>query len=198
MSTQRVPVPAALRSAILVEFNNCCAVCLMPAVELHHIDGDPGNNEHENLIPLCQFCHDARVHGKGFRISQVELRLYRQKRGPYLRNDALRYTALENLPTSTSGLNSIEDIEWKEGLILRFLLHSTSHTSNDWKGLKGWVRWWTVGLVEGAEVSCAIDHLEAQGLLQTVGGMWKLTCEGVEWAEKIDYWFLRQAKEVKY
>lgn len=95
-------------------------------------------------------------------------------------------------------IKSIEDIEWKQGLILRFLLNCTDHTSSNWGDLKGWVRYWTVGLVEGVEIDVALDELAEVGFIEINNSSWKLTKEGKRWAEKVDYWFLRQAKEVIY
>jgi len=95
-------------------------------------------------------------------------------------------------------VKSIEDIEWKQGLILRFLLYCTDYISSNWREVKGYVRWWTIGLVEGAEISIALDELSNSVFIEIINGAWKLTERGKEWAEKIDYWFLRQAKVVSY
>ncbi len=95
-------------------------------------------------------------------------------------------------------VKSIEDIEWKQGLILRFLLYCTDYISSNWRELKGYVRWWTIGLVEGAEISIALDELSNSGFIEIINGAWKLTERGKEWAEKIDYWFLRPAKVVSF
>ena len=95
-------------------------------------------------------------------------------------------------------IKSIENIEWKQGLILRFLLDCTDYTSSNWGDLKGWVRYWTAGLVEGAEIDIALDELAEIGFIEINSGSWKLTKKGKRCAEKIDYWFLRQAKEVIY
>ena len=57
-------------------FNHHCARCgkdcstpqnQRELLQVHHIDGNPGNNNLENLIPLCSVCHlqiekEARIH----------------------------------------------------------------------------------------------------------------------------------------
>ena len=46
-------------------------------LQVHHIDGNPGNNDLENLIPLCAVCHlkiekGARLHAP-YKETQLEL-----------------------------------------------------------------------------------------------------------------------------
>ena len=57
-------------------FNHHCARCVKDCsnpsnsrdlLQVHHIDENPGNNQLENLIPLCSVCHlqiekEARLH----------------------------------------------------------------------------------------------------------------------------------------
>ena len=40
-----------------------CVVCMFPARDLHHRDGDPENNSTQNLVPVCRRCH--RRHHEG-------------------------------------------------------------------------------------------------------------------------------------
>jgi hypothetical protein len=41
-----------------------CTCCGRPAddVELHHQDQQRGNNDPDNLRPVCRRCHHARIH----------------------------------------------------------------------------------------------------------------------------------------
>jgi len=46
------------RSACFSNYNKKCAVCSsQAAIEVHHIDGNAGNSDPRNLIPLCNDCH---------------------------------------------------------------------------------------------------------------------------------------------
>jgi len=58
----RVPVSERLKSEIISKCNNCCCVCQTHhLVQFHHIDGDPSNNDIDNMAPLCPNCH-SRAH----------------------------------------------------------------------------------------------------------------------------------------
>lgn len=48
---------------MLKEYNHGCAICLKnsPAPELHHIDGNPANNDPLNILPLCPNCHNSKL-----------------------------------------------------------------------------------------------------------------------------------------
>jgi 5-methylcytosine-specific restriction endonuclease McrA len=46
------------RSAVLREAGYVCQRCGdRVAEEIHHVDGDPGNNRFENLLAVCVRCH---------------------------------------------------------------------------------------------------------------------------------------------
>ncbi|MCS6490770.1 HNH endonuclease [Burkholderia thailandensis] len=63
-----------LRSLVLAE-EPLCRECskrgqIVPATDVDHHDGNPGNNELENLVPLCHACHSRKTaadHGKRVR-----------------------------------------------------------------------------------------------------------------------------------
>lgn len=64
----RVPVPRPLVAEIMVSSDRTCCVCRTPgkSVQLHHIDGDPGNNASQNIAVLCLQCHDETQLTGGF------------------------------------------------------------------------------------------------------------------------------------
>lgn len=57
MST-RVPLKESTRLEIISKCNNRCCICQTPFIQIHHIDGNPSNNDLDNLAPLCPNCHD--------------------------------------------------------------------------------------------------------------------------------------------
>lgn len=57
MNKERIALKESLRLEILAKCNNRCCICQIPFVITHHIDGDPSNNDSDNLAPLCPNCH---------------------------------------------------------------------------------------------------------------------------------------------
>lgn len=55
---QRKAIPQAVQSAVLVANRHACCVCQQPRVQLHHIDGDPSNNDPSNIAAVCLTHHD--------------------------------------------------------------------------------------------------------------------------------------------
>lgn len=44
-----------------------CELCqLVPATDMHHLDGNNGNNKPDNLIGLCEACHLTKHEGLEF------------------------------------------------------------------------------------------------------------------------------------
>lgn len=56
--SRRVPLKESTRLEIISKCNNRCCICQTPFIQIHHIDGDPSNNDFNNLAPLCPNCHD--------------------------------------------------------------------------------------------------------------------------------------------
>lgn len=80
-SQNRPQVPKQLADRILVKSRHTCCICHTGRVtaQIHHADGDPSNNDEENLIPLCPNCH-ARAeseYGMTRNYSPEQLRMYR-------------------------------------------------------------------------------------------------------------------------
>lgn len=65
---RRTPIPAALQARVQFEADRTCCVCRTPGkpIQIHHIDGDPGNNAINNLAVLCRDCHDLTMITGGF------------------------------------------------------------------------------------------------------------------------------------
>ena len=64
----RIRVPPALAAEIMVSSDRTCCVCRTPGkgVQLHHIDGHPGNNAPQNIAVLCFQCHHETQLTGGF------------------------------------------------------------------------------------------------------------------------------------
>ena len=77
----RIPVPRALAAEILVSSDRTCCVCRQPgkSLQLHHIDGNPGNNDPRNIAVLCLQCHDETqlTGGFGRRLDALTVARYR-------------------------------------------------------------------------------------------------------------------------
>ncbi len=84
MAKKRVQVPARLRDAVLKEFNHKCAMCGATGPQVHHIDENPGNNDPQNLLPLCPNCHLRDQHDPTAQVDQGKLRLFRKYRDPLI------------------------------------------------------------------------------------------------------------------
>ena len=75
MHKKRPSIRARDQKRVYQEAGSRCPFCLeaeVSALEIHHIDCDPGNNAFENLILACATCHSKITSGV---ISEVEVRL---------------------------------------------------------------------------------------------------------------------------
>lgn len=66
--SKRTNIPEKIVSELLFISGRKCCLCKAYAgknIQLHHIDGDPSNNDQSNLIPLCLNCH-SEVQTKSF------------------------------------------------------------------------------------------------------------------------------------
>ena len=79
----RPAIPKDIEDNLLVSCQHRCCICGEFGVQIHHIDGDPTNNDESNLIPLCGTCSQkvhitfppaARTHG----ISEDQLKIYKK------------------------------------------------------------------------------------------------------------------------
>ena len=81
MAKHRVPIPERVSAAIMFASDRTCCVCNMrgKAVQIHHIDEDPANNDPGNLAVLCLDDHDLTQISGGFgkKLSAAVVRKYR-------------------------------------------------------------------------------------------------------------------------
>jgi len=58
MAKKRIPIPNELAAKVMFESDRTCCICRDPTrkTEIHHIDGDPTNNDFSNLAVVCKDC----------------------------------------------------------------------------------------------------------------------------------------------
>ncbi|NQE44454.1 hypothetical protein C5S31_00345, partial [ANME-1 cluster archaeon GoMg2] len=63
MTKYRKKIPQKIEAEILFHNDRTCCICKdsNKGVQIHHIDGDPGNNIPSNLAVVCTDCHD-KIH----------------------------------------------------------------------------------------------------------------------------------------
>lgn len=54
----REKIPPKIESQILLANKHACCICQKMHVQIHHIDGNPNNNDISNLAILCIEHHD--------------------------------------------------------------------------------------------------------------------------------------------
>ncbi len=54
----RVKIPEKVIVYIVAKCADQCCVCYSRGIQIHHLDGNPANNELDNLAPLCPNCHE--------------------------------------------------------------------------------------------------------------------------------------------
>lgn len=62
----RQKIPSMRVKEVFQEAASCCAFCseaTVAALEIHHLDDNPGNNVIENLLLVCSTCHSKITHG---------------------------------------------------------------------------------------------------------------------------------------
>jgi hypothetical protein len=77
----RKPVPKEISALVLFLSDRTCCVCRIAgkAVQIHHLDSDPSNNQQENLAVLCFDCHHKTQIEGGFgkKLDATQVMLYR-------------------------------------------------------------------------------------------------------------------------
>lgn len=107
--SKRKTISQRLRIELLYIFGRSCCICQQHFLKLqiHHIDGDPGNNDPENLIVLCKQHHDEveTSGGNAIQYSEKELKRWRKE---WLELVQRRRKAYENRSVAD------EDCYWKD------------------------------------------------------------------------------------
>jgi len=83
MPVSRTPIPARIETEILFRADHTCSICTTryKDVQIHHIDGNPSNNDLVNLVVVCLDCH-SRVSGRrglGKAYTAGEIRKYKRQ-----------------------------------------------------------------------------------------------------------------------
>ena len=88
-STKRVPIPQGVQGSVLLANRHACCVCQKPRVQLHHIDGNPTNNDPANIAALCGDHHDmaSMVIGLTKKLQPSQVRDYKAKWEQKCRDD---------------------------------------------------------------------------------------------------------------
>jgi hypothetical protein len=83
MAKQRIPIPEGVATTLLVASDRTCCVCNIQglAVQIHHIDENPSNNEFSNLAVLCFECHEKTQIQGGFgrRLNAAQVTKYQEQ-----------------------------------------------------------------------------------------------------------------------
>ena len=113
MPKTRNRVPKKIEDAVRREFNHRCAACGADKPQVHHIDGDPTNNDPMNLIPLCPNCHLGGQHDASNAIPQAILAFFRRHKhrlilAPQFRPLWNRMAFLHDVP-ETAGVGSLRE-----------------------------------------------------------------------------------------
>ena len=59
----RIPIPHETRAFIKDLYNKRCVICdSKKNLHIHHSDFDPSNNEIDNLLLVCGWCHALEFH----------------------------------------------------------------------------------------------------------------------------------------
>lgn len=81
LKKQRNPIPPDTAAEVLYLGDRTCCVCNERgrAVQIHHLDEDPSNNDVDNLVALCLLCHDDTQLSGGFgrKLNEPLVRKYR-------------------------------------------------------------------------------------------------------------------------
>jgi hypothetical protein len=121
MAKARTSIPSKTKKDLLDEFRHRCAICGGDSPHVHHIDEDPGNNDPENLLPLCPNCHIRDQHAPTAPIEVEKLKLFRKYKNPTIlktqfhplfKRTKYLYKIEPDSNTSELGTQSVELIEF--------------------------------------------------------------------------------------
>ncbi|MBL7732300.1 MAG: HNH endonuclease [Chitinophagaceae bacterium] len=144
---KRRRIEIEMTDMMMFESNRTCCVCNEPykAVQIHHIDGNPGNNEYNNLVILCLSCHD-KAHikgGAGRGWTKGELLKYKEdwiRRVKKRKNDADKLASIQSVPNYENSeskeyaLYELDYVDPNDGFTLRnYLLKILLVHNAQWK-----------------------------------------------------------------
>ena len=78
MARRRPSIPKATEKRVYQQAHSQCPFCdesEVTALQIHHIDGDPSNNDFDNLILTCASCHAKITAGLIFKQKVVQTKL---------------------------------------------------------------------------------------------------------------------------
>ena len=105
----RIPVPDPVKAQVLFMSDRTCCVCEERgrAVQIHHIDENPSNNDPANLAVLCLLCHDETMLSGGFgrKLTSSLVAVYRDAWVARVVERRRRADAIMVRRTTTPGVN---------------------------------------------------------------------------------------------
>ena len=117
MTKERTAIPPETAARVLVASDRTCCVCRDPdkSPQIHHIDDEPCNHDHDNLAVLCFDCHNKTLLRGGFdrKLNAPQVRLFRDEwhtlvrlRRDQLHEEPLRLTSQRGTAGSISRFSS--------------------------------------------------------------------------------------------
>jgi hypothetical protein len=185
MTKTRVSVPSDLVADVMFASDATCCVCRErgKAVQVHHVDEDPGNNVAENLAVLCLECHNGTqvTGGFGRKLNDTLVIKYRDEwyQRVTQRRDAADLAALERMrgpavasPTGASMAGAVDTLLYCEARADAILAYVQSlpdlRSGLRQKAQAGWDTGVTATMVQAS-----YDYIDAmQGVLVTLAGFY--------------------------
>lgn len=123
----RVPIPQAVQNRVLFANRHACCICQAKRVQLHHIDGNPANNDPANIAPLCLDHHDqaSMQIGLSKKIQPAQVRAYKTQWEERCSKDILAlsrkrftfyYCIYKNPPRIKEAYLALSEAERKRGV----------------------------------------------------------------------------------
>ena len=171
---KRIPISDELSAEVMFSADRTCCVCNErgKAVQVHHIDEDPSNNDFENLAVVCLQCHDDTQIKGGFG-RKLNAELVVKYRGEWLvRVRKRRDEADQNAISRVSGrkrithpIGTIEYSEERNDAILDYVNSLPKYRKELWEKLQPQLDTGVTATV----VQASYDHIDAlQGVLVTM------------------------------
>lgn len=110
METKRRSVPYQVAAQLKFASGHRCCVCRHRGDVLHHLDGNPSNNEFENLAFLCFNCHDDATRTGGLRrkLTKADIVVSRDDWYERVKRHGIEWAC--SLPDDTPGRFSREEL----------------------------------------------------------------------------------------